>query len=637
LHEIPTHTPPDPATILQAIGDTAHEAESAFGAPEGSVQMMAFGLIILAAHLGGKLCRRLHLSEITGQLLGGAIAGPYALHLVGVLPGATGGVYDDALHAFHFFIFVFLSMVAFSIGEELHFSRIRRVGRAAISICLIQAGLTWFLITIAFHFIGGFTLVIALLFGSIGIATAPAVTFVLMNQLRIEGRLRHVLGSVVVIDDVIEVIIFSILMQLSLQRSGTAPGFGVLVPVGLEILFAALLGGAIYLVLKLLVRRRARIVNTDEQEHSHRRDVGLLQRMLAEHPSPSAEILIIVMGTVSLGAGFAYHNHWPFLITATLAGFLVANLHSHAIFDSLKIENITSVLNLGFFALIGANISLANLGGETAWLAALYILTRMTGKLFGTWLGCKVMHEERKIRACLPSLMLPQAGVAAVEAVYAGAVLGMPEIAAVILPAIVFFEIVGVYLVDRGLRNWRSWVTGEEEQLRGEQISCPACEAIGRIMLHVSPDDVELNVSGSTKGEVIAELLDHALAQSDSHIDREQALQVLGERELLASTAFGNGIAIPHCRLLGIDEPILVFGRHPTGVDFGGIDAQLCDLFLLMLTPARDPGEHLRLLSASAHIFGEGEIRSRLRSAGDSDSFVEVLRDAAKQPEASSE
>jgi len=130
---------------------------------------------------------------------------------------------------------------------------------------------------------------------------------------------------------------------------------------------------------------------------------------------------------------------------------------------------------------------------------------------------------------------------------------------------------------------------------------------------------------------VIAELLDHARTQSDQHIDREQALQVLGEREQLASTGFGSGIAIPHCRLMGIDQPILVLGRHEAGVDFGGMDAHPCDLFLLMLTPARDPGEHLRLLSAAARVFAEEAIRNRLRLAEDGDAFIEVLRDAARQ------
>jgi Kef-type K+ transport system membrane component KefB len=261
-----------------------------------------------------------------------------------------------------------------------------------------------------------------------------------MNQLRIEGRLRHVLGSVVVLDDLIEVVIFSLLLQLSLRHTGISGGLAAVGPVAKEVLFALILGGLIYFLMRLLVRRRARSLEQEEGHPEFQQDEGFLQRMLAEHPSPSAEIFIIVLGAVSVGAGIAYHNHWPFLITAMTAGFLIANFHSHAIFDSLKIENITPVLNLGFFALIGANISLSSLDEGLGLLALLYVATRMTGKVVGTWVGCKLMGEERKITACLPSLMLPQAGVAAVEAVYAGAVLGKPGISGIILPAIVFFR-----------------------------------------------------------------------------------------------------------------------------------------------------------------------------------------------------
>ncbi len=394
---------------------------------------------------------------------------------------------------------------------------------------------------------------------------------------------------------------------------------------------AALAGGAIYFVLRLLVRRRANSLEV-ESERVHR-DEGFLQRVLAEHPSPSAEIFLIVMGAVSLGAGIVYYNHWPFLITAAFAGFLVANFHSHAIFDSLKIENITPVLNLGFFALIGSSIDLSLLGRGLAWMAGMYVVTRMTGKIFGTWLGCRIMKEERKITACLPSLMLPQAGVAAVEAVYAGAVLGRPEIVAVILPAIVFFEVVGVFLVDRGLRRWRSWVAGEEEEMMRPTPRAGLSQSAARLLEYLSEDFVKLDLKGKTKQDVIKELVFHARAATDQHIDLAQALQVLGEREHLNSTGMGHGVAIPHCRLMGLDRPVLVFGRHPEGVEFGSTDYLPCNLFLLMLTCARDPSEHLQLLAVAAHVLGNNRVRERLREAQTPGEFIGVLRQVAADSE----
>jgi Kef-type K+ transport system membrane component KefB/mannitol/fructose-specific phosphotransferase system IIA component (Ntr-type) len=605
------------------------------GADQVPVQMMTIGLLLLAGHLGGKICQRLGMSEVVGQLLGGVLVGPYALHLLGVLPGGEEGTYDHAVHGLHFFVFVFLSLIAFGIGEELHWKRVRKVGRSAATICLIQGGFTWLTITVGFFLFSGMSLVDSMLVGSIGIATAPAATVVLMNELNIEGRLRHMLANLVVLDDVMEVIVFSFLLQISLARAEakTSIDLSVIVPVAAEIFFAALLGVGVYLMLHLLVRQRAVSLRPEAGQEGLGGEEHFLQRIFAERPSPSVSILIIIVGFLSLGTGLAYYNHWPFLITATLAGFLVANLHSQAIFDSLKIDNIPPVLNLAFFALVGANMSLPALGGRALWLIGLYLVTRLAGKIGGTWIGCKLMKEEPKIVACLPSLMLPQAGVAVVESIYAGMVLNRPDIPAVILPAVVFFQIVGVLLVDRGLRRWRSWVTDEEKemQLRLATARPGPGEAARRLLSYVSEKNVAVDLCGDTRQEVIAELLDHALTTTSQHIDRTQALQVLAEREHLSPTSVGNGVALPHCRLMAVDEPVLVLGRHPGGVDFGGVDNRACDLFVFMLSSARNPREHLGLLSAATHVLGIESIREGLRSAGSPREFLDVLRKAGEE------
>lgn len=603
-----------------------------------ATEMIALGAIILAAHLGGKLCRRLRLSEVTGQLVGGALVGPFALHWAGVL-GPDNRIYDEAMNAFHFFVFVFLGMVAFGIGEELHISRIRRVGLSALGITVVQAFFTCAFITGGFLLFTDTSLLQAFLLGSIGIASAPAVTFVLMNQLRVEGRLRHVLGGVVVLADLVGVLVFSVVVQIANKSAssggdGDVGGWSVTTAVLTELAIAFALGAAIYGLLALLVRRQAVALENEVEEDAKRRatDVAFLHRVLAEHPSPSAEILLVVMGGVSLGTGIAYYYHMPFLVTAIVAGFLVANLHSHAIFDSLKIDNITAVFNLGFFALVGASISL-DVEAGAMWLAGLYIITRLTGAMFGTWLGCRMVGEERKITACLPTLLLPQAGVGAVEAVYASTVLGKPEIAAIVLPAIVFFEVVGVYVVDKTLRRWRSWVADEENVLKqaGAQARSGAGEAASRLLAYLGPDSVCVQFEAANKHETIDRLVDVARASSDQHIDRAQAVQVLSERERLSPTGFGHGIAIPHCRLMGLERPVLVLARHSEGVVFGGVDDNPCHLILLILSSARDPSEHLRLLAAAGHLFGNDATREALQAAESTDELLRVIRTVAER------
>lgn len=593
------------------------------------MQMMALGVILLAAHLGGKLADRLRMSEVTGQLVGGALTGPYVLGLLGLLPAEWLSSYRDAVHSFHFFIFVFLSMVAFGIGEELYIHRLKKVGKSALVICLIQAFLTWVLISAAFYYIGKQPLMESLLIGSIGIATAPAVSFVLMNKLRIEGRLRNLLGSMVVLDDMIEVIIFSVMLQTLVQRATGSDEsiFGCLMN---DVFWALVMGGAIFLVLRFLVLRHARSLETLEPKEE-KESAPFLQSMLTEHPSPSVELLIVTMGSVALATGVAYYFHWPFLITAVFAGFIVSNFHSHAIFDSMKIENISPIFNLIFFALIGANISLAELNHDTALLVGLYIVTRSIAKIFGTWVGCKIMKEDRKITVCLPRLMLPQAGVAAVEAVYASAILGNPAIAAIILPAIVFFEVAGIFWVDQGLRKWQSWVSGEDEVLRHPQPSgSGVSEAARKLLVSLNPESIALELKAQSKQEIIEELVAHARLVSEQHIDLAQCLQLLGEREKLAPTTLGNGVAAPHCRLLGVERTVLVFGKSRHPIVFGTQGQVPCDLFLLMITPARDAAEHLQLLAATGRLMSDLSIRESLRSAKTPQEVLDILDKVAK-------
>ncbi len=610
------------AAGIAAAGHGAGESPDFFDPSFLCMQMIALGLLLLGAQLGGKFCRRMGLSEVTGQLVGGALVGPYALQVAGVI-GEDPGLYGGAVYTFRFFIFVFLSVVAFGIGEELYWNRLKNVGWNAVVICLIQAFATWIAISMVFIAFGEMPLIESLLIGSIGVATAPAITFVMMNKLHVEGRLRHMVGSTVVIDDLLEVILFSVLVQIAL-REPAARGASVVTPVFQEIVQALLIGTAIYLLLRLVVRRHPARIELDETELEE--EGNFLQRLVAEHPSPTSQILILVFGLVSLGAGLAYFWHLPFLITAMFAGFLASNFHSHAVFDALKLDHISPVLNLLFFALIGAGISFAEVGLDTVEFVGLYIAARLVGKVGGTWLGCKLMREDRKITVCLPRLMLPQAGVAAVEAVYVSAVLGKPEISVIILPAIVFFEVGGVVIVDRTLRRWKSWVAGEEDVPREAVARGARDESVERLLAYLSAEAVTLELEGTTKDQVVEELLDCASKTSRHHIDRAQALQLLGERERLAPTGVGNGVAIPHCRLLRLGRPVVAFGRHRSGVVFGGIDESPCTLIVLILTDARKPGEHLKLLSAAGHLLSDEKRRRQLSEARTPHEVLEVLR-----------
>ena len=605
------------------------------------IQMIALGLVILGAYLGGQVTRRLGLSNVTGQMLGGAITGPYALHLMGLLPD-NALYYDFSIATFHFFVFVFLCLIAFGIGEEMHVSRIKKVGKSAIGISLIHSLICFSVVTIPFLLLSDLSALEIMIIASISITSAPAISIVMLNQLRIEGRLRYVTAGVLVITDLLGVLLFSFFVQLCQKGSKIVTGaeaggkeagvdiFGVLLPVAKEIGMATLIGIGVYVLLRILVRREAAAFDEMEPNSSHARSQHpLLVRMFAAHPSPSVEILMITIGAVSLGAGLAYMWHLPFLITALVAGFLVANLHSFAIFDSLKIDNITPVFNLMFFALVGATMYINAGDSEIMMLSGLYIITRSVGKLCGTWIGCKAMGEDAAVTAALPSQLLPQTGVAAVEAVYVAYALGRPELSGIILPAIVVFGVIGVIKVERALSKFV--IARNAANKSNKEKASPLAEAARRLLAFLSPEAVILELKGKNKFEVISEMIDRAQKVSSHHIDRELAIQMVNEREKLAPTGLGHGIAIPHCRLIGLDEPVLILARHNEGVVFGGIDDNPCNLIMMILTSGRNPSDHLQIMAAAAHLFSNPAIRNNLKSAPTGELLMHSIFDIAEQ------
>jgi len=168
------------------------------------------------------------------------------------------------------------------------------MGTRVIVISIIQAVTTFVLVSGTFLLLG-FKPIVALIIGSIGIATAPAATFVIMNRFEITGNMRNVLSGIVVLDDVIEVVIFSIFCQIALLMNGTdsITVSGVILPVAKEFSLAILLGFGIFLIVRFTTARTWLF----SQRNGGRRGIRgpeFLSRLITELPGPSVEIFIIV-------------------------------------------------------------------------------------------------------------------------------------------------------------------------------------------------------------------------------------------------------------------------------------------------------------------------------------------------------
>ncbi|GAB6176637.1 PTS sugar transporter subunit IIA [Desulfobaculum senezii] len=143
----------------------------------------------------------------------------------------------------------------------------------------------------------------------------------------------------------------------------------------------------------------------------------------------------------------------------------------------------------------------------------------------------------------------------------------------------------------------------------------------------VDSDLIFPELSARTKSSVLAELVAGA-AQHVQGIDPEQAKDVLLERESLGTTGIGDGIAIPHGKLEGLDDIVVVAARSREGVDFDALDFKPCHIFFLVLAPEKVAGMHLRILAHISRTLKDEKFRTAFLEAGDKDELVRLIKGA---------
>ncbi len=128
------------------------------------------------------------------------------------------------------------------------------------------------------------------------------------------------------------------------------------------------------------------------------------------------------------------------------------------------------------------------------------------------------------------------------------------------------------------------------------------------------------------KGSVLEELAT-GLAARHPNLDKSQVLAVLQERERISSTAIGDGVAIPHGKLPGIDRIYGVFARSPAGVDFNSLDGGPTHLFFVLIAPENAATDHLKALARISRLLKDEAFRRRLLSGGSDQELFQLISD----------
>ena len=146
----------------------------------------------------------------------------------------------------------------------------------------------------------------------------------------------------------------------------------------------------------------------------------------------------------------------------------------------------------------------------------------------------------------------------------------------------------------------------------------------------LTPGRSLVNVPGGSKKRVLEQIATLA-ARDLGELDAQDIFESLIAREKLGSTGFGNGIAIPHCRLSGCSSPLCAVLHLEAAVDFDAIDGAPVDLLFVLLVPEAATDEHLELLRQIASMLDRKDVRDRLRTAGSSEALYQVVLDAQNE------
>ncbi len=147
-----------------------------------------------------------------------------------------------------------------------------------------------------------------------------------------------------------------------------------------------------------------------------------------------------------------------------------------------------------------------------------------------------------------------------------------------------------------------------------------------KIIDYLTENDILPKLHASSREGVIKEMVAH-LKDSGKIDDPEGLVAILLDREMLGSTGIGHGVAIPHGRLSGLNEILLVFGRSPEGVDFDAHDGGPVNLFFLLVAPEDSAGLHLKTLARISRIVKNPECREALLGSDDEGTLYNTIEE----------
>lgn len=517
--------------------------------------LLLLAIVLLAGSVFGALARRARLPGITGQIVGGVLIGSAGLDLFS----------EESVAGLEPLTEIALGLIAVTVGAHLHIGRLSNAVRRLFFLLLAESTVTPLLVFAACWTLGGADFELALLFGAVSIATAPATIVALVRETRSKGVFVKTLIAAVALNNTACIVVFeatraAIAADFAIAGDAMLAAYGPL---------AQLVGPvALGVVAALALDRVTRIALGSERLATAAVVALVLTSGLATTLGISPMLACLVLGAVQTN---------------------IARSRTHLV-DSVFDDFEPAILTV-FFTLAGMHLSVEHLE-QAGLLAALYFAARFGGKLLAADLALRAAQATDAVRRNLGLALVPQAGVAV------GLVLLIQDdprfadaaglFAAVVLTVVTINEIVGPVLTRHALH--RAGEVGRDRL---------------RLIDFLQEEQILTDFAADSKEAAIDRLVDllirtHGLRTVDRAALRDSVL----EREAQGSTCLGGGLAVPH-GILPEGQPMVgVMALSRRGLDFDTPDGRPVHCMVLLGTAPEERDRHLQVLAALARTVG---------------------------------
>ena len=146
---------------------------------------------------------------------------------------------------------------------------------------------------------------------------------------------------------------------------------------------------------------------------------------------------------------------------------------------------------------------------------------------------------------------------------------------------------------------------------------------MSEIINFLTEDSIIMDCDSKSQKNTL-EVISNKMAELTS-TNKDEIFQKLYEREKLGTTAFGNGIAIPHARIEGIQNAKIIILKLTEAIDFNSIDGNKVDIVMSLFVPNDNNEMHVELLSSIASLLDNQVFREKIRTANTASDVMMII------------